>query len=96
MNLSIQEIKMQIEAYSKRAVAYIDILCFSAEIKRALNGSELQNNLIQAIHNLRSPYYDEYLSQVAIDARRMLGGDGERPKEPKVTQFSESIVISRP
>lgn len=76
--------------YSNRAVVFLDILGFREAIKSTALNEALLDKVSGAIHSIRRPHFDEYLSQTALIIR------GKRSSEPKVTQFSDSIVISRP
>lgn len=75
--------------YLQRCVVFIDILGFAKFIERSQFDQQVLQNLVDAIHSIRRPHFDEYLSQSALIVR------GERNEEPRVTQFSDSIVISR-
>ena len=76
--------------YEDRAILFLDILGFSSTVAKSVNNSDKLAQIIAAIHSLRRPHFDEYLSQTALIMR------GDRYPEPQVTQFSDSIVISRP
>lgn len=76
--------------YTPRCIAFIDILGFREIVKRSILDVSVLRSTCSAIHAIRRPYFDEYLSQSALIIR-----GGSRKTEPVVTQFSDSLVLSR-
>lgn len=82
--------------YSKRVIAFLDILGFSELVKKSLKGDDEKNNLFQVLRFIEEQRNEEenyaIIYQNEVERDKIIFDSYDR----KVTTFSDSIVISYP